>query len=1033
MDNGLKGNSMGSAKPTNMLAMMEQKTGLRFNMIMLSFKGALPPLIAIAAYQAPAWARIYTTLGYFVAIIALLSMAMQPRAKFFQSIFTNTVFISFAAAINLLVILCAVKARDPSNNKNLHGGSSGSIEATAYDSSANAVAATWLFLNVFLTNYLKAKRPQLAVPAIQSNIYGVVAAVYAPSFPDMDAGLDFSRRLLVSFLTAYAIAAAVNVLIWPTTSRDEVKRQSASLIDSLKECIAKYRTYTDSSSKSMEMQQDSDDPVSLFQDLKDQSRETSALFGKIKLELEFARKEVAYGKLKPDHLHKLYVGMREILQPIMGLTTFLDIVTNVHHNDDSFEATGSSQILQAIRELEPDEWKAIVKTCSDSHAQLQEAMCQGLDHISIQLRLVSKPKAPRIDVEHLAVPQPGHTSFARHLEQELRKCRVEHDKFVQEWLNQSQINSQGVQPTFPTSSHRSETRLFSTHASKGSRDRQLQLYLYLNFLLYNTGDAILRQVHFADSLVADGTMSRNRFIFPGCRTTSELMMGAFLDPDQDEAMGINPNNGSNIWVGDLFNHKKDPEHLPPTNAYERCTDFLRRIPQSLSSSHASFGLRCAVATLSTAIAGFLARSRPFFLDQRGIWAASTTAIAMTPQFGASLSAFCMRILGTAAAAGLSISITYSADHSRAGIIILFYFLIVGLLCLVARFPSFESAGTIASAAVIIIIGYQLQVDVIGIAQSTSDGQVYYPVYLLGPYRLVAIIAGLAVAFFWSLFPFPITSHGSLRQDTANTLYVLANYHSCVHATLDVYLRFGPEISKLPDSHPISRLEEARQEVFGKSILMLNRLRDHLKSSRFEPRIGGKFPRDQYEQIIESLSHVFTYLALMIYSSKTFIRDSEYTSGTGETIKESDLEDEEQCLKEFRESVADTRVTSQKLTSTLCLLAASVHNEQPLPPYLSLSKNDDPAEKLNEISPDSLDMRRLIHACYAAFTVNQITGSLLNAEMTKLTKLIKELVGEIDFTFHVMSTNDDSASTLTNTYSYGKVGTNDKDWMNMKEL
>lgn len=1015
-----------------MLKELLGKIGLSPNMIMLSLKGALPPTIAIAAYQAPAWARIYSTSGYFVAIIAFLSMAIQPRAKFFQSIFTNTIFICVTSALNLLVIQCAIAARDTKNNQNLHTGASGSIEATSYDSSANAVAATWLFFVVFASNYLRAKRPQLAVPAIQSNIYSITAAIYAPAFPNITSGMDFSRRLLTAFLTAYGIAAAVNVFVWPTTSRGEVKRQSVSLIDGLKECIQTYKCYTDSFDKSAKTEEGSKDQVDVVHTLRDQCRGSSQKFGKLKLDLEFARKEVAYGKLRPEHLHDFYVGMREVLQPIMGLTTFLEIIACLHHEDDSVETTSSSRILEAVRDLKENEWSTIITTFRDPHGQLLETMTQGLDHISIQLGLVSRPKVKQVDVEDSSAPQPGQSSFSKYLKQELNRFQTRYDRLVQEWLDTNQPNLQRGDQVSRTLSDESGVSSSQTQVDTDPKQHHLYLILYLNFLVYNTGQAILRQVRFADGLVNDGSLSRNRLIFPGLRSTGSLMMGAFMDPGQDEAMGMTVNNGSNIWVGDLFNCKKDPEHLTPANFYERMTNGLRRIPRSLSSSHASFGLRCAVATLSVALAGFLKQSRPFFLEQRGIWAASTTAIAMSPQFGTSVSAFAMRSLGTAVAAGLSIAISYIADHNIAGIIVLLYFVFVGGLMIIARFPSFESAGIIGTVAVVVIVGYQLQVYVIGIAKATSNGEEYYPVYLLAPYRLVAILAGIGVAFFWSFFPFPVTSHGSLRQDTANALYILANYHSCVHATVKIYLRFGPEVNKLPADHPVNRLEEARQEVFGKSILMLGRLRDHLHASRFEPRIGGKFPREQYEKVIESLSHIFTYLALMTYASKAFIRDPEYSCATNSGINEQDdaqdeqqwlmneqenTEAEEQWLRKFRSSVAKTEMTSQKLTSTLCLLASSIHNGQPLPPYLALSRHSDPTERLVKVASELSDTRHLSHPCYAAFAVNEITASLINGEMEKLVKLIKDLVGEIDFSFHIMSTSDDSTSTLIDHYAY----------------
>ena len=75
-------------KRSNVFGRLWRKSGLQFDMVMLSLKGALPPAIALAAYQAGPYARIFTTDGYFVAVVALLSMGHQPRAKFLQTIFS---------------------------------------------------------------------------------------------------------------------------------------------------------------------------------------------------------------------------------------------------------------------------------------------------------------------------------------------------------------------------------------------------------------------------------------------------------------------------------------------------------------------------------------------------------------------------------------------------------------------------------------------------------------------------------------------------------------------------------------------------------------------------------------------------------------------------------------------------------------------------------------------------------------------------------------------------------------------------------
>ncbi len=56
-------------------------SGLNYMILMMMFKGAIAPTIAIAIYQASSIARIYSTLGYLVGIVSILSMPVLPRSK----------------------------------------------------------------------------------------------------------------------------------------------------------------------------------------------------------------------------------------------------------------------------------------------------------------------------------------------------------------------------------------------------------------------------------------------------------------------------------------------------------------------------------------------------------------------------------------------------------------------------------------------------------------------------------------------------------------------------------------------------------------------------------------------------------------------------------------------------------------------------------------------------------------------------------------------------------------------------------------
>ena len=183
----------------------------------MMIKGSLPPTIAIAMYQAKPVADHYTTLGYLVAISSVLGFCIMPRGKFIQTMSLNVVAICLSAAINLLALFCAIKAR-------AHTTPPGA-PSIGYNSSASAVCAIWLILQIYIINVLRAARPQFQFPAILGSIFVVVSLTYGTQFADMPTAIGFIKRLLETFLTGFALATAVSFIVIPTSSRKVVFKE----------------------------------------------------------------------------------------------------------------------------------------------------------------------------------------------------------------------------------------------------------------------------------------------------------------------------------------------------------------------------------------------------------------------------------------------------------------------------------------------------------------------------------------------------------------------------------------------------------------------------------------------------------------------------------------------------------------------------------------------------------------------------------------------------------------------------------------
>ena len=143
-------------------------------------------------------------------------------------------------------------------------------------------------------------------------------------------------------------------------------------------------------------------------------------------------------------------------------------------------------------------------------------------------------------------------------------------------------------------------------------------------------------------------MKKNKLITPGLKRLKKWVTasvkvedaGVEHSPDTAESGGVN------IYSGQSFQAAKDPEHLPPTNAWQRFTNRFRLLSEFLGSPASAFGFRVACATLSIGIVNYLKDTQVFFLEQRLLWAMIMVAIGMTTTAGSGVFGFFGRIIGT---------------------------------------------------------------------------------------------------------------------------------------------------------------------------------------------------------------------------------------------------------------------------------------------------------------------------------------------------------------------------------------------------
>ncbi|KAH7113817.1 hypothetical protein B0J11DRAFT_472026 [Dendryphion nanum] len=998
------------------------KLGLDVPTVLMMMKSALPPTIALAMYQADDVATTYSTLGYLVAIIAVLGFAAMPRAKFIQTMSLNIIATCFASALNLLACWTGVQAR-------IHTTPTGSAPRR-YNPSQSVVMGIWLFSQIYLVNALKAKYPQFAFPTIIWNIFVNVAGTYGPRFVTTAQAESFIYRLLISFLTGLGIATGVSLFIVPVSSRTVVVKEITGYLGALRGSLQAHKKYLQSletaevygNGKAGKGKLNETTPE--IEAVKKLTATFSQLYGKLHGDLPFAKREIAYGKLTPDDFESISKHLRSIMLPMVGLGSLVDLFNRHAEISEWYKEDGTEELdleEETIHQTAVEQWNDIMKLVHDPFEDIIQSMDEGLEHVLLRLQFVQKPKkTQKIDEESKgSAVHPGDPEFASYFQRKCEEFDQMKETTLREWVESKGFDIGADFFHEPSDSSREDTLKREPTRIRQGNQRQLFVLLYIIYLLHSISLAIHEFVKFADE--RDQSVAKSKLILPGKKRFKKWIRSLFNSQDMHEndetiAAGLE-RDGVTVYMGEAYNKRHDPEHLPPRNAWEKLGNKLRTIPAFLRSPESSFGFRTACATMTIAIIAYLRDTQDFFVQHRLVWAMIMVALSMTPTAGQSVFSFFLRILGTLGAMVVAFLVWYIPAQHTAGIIVCYWvFMALAFYIPLKRFDLII-VGIISVTTLTMIIGYELEVRKIGVKLATSNGQPYYPLYLLGPYRLATVVGGLAVAFIWTFFPFPISEHSALRQKLGGSLYLAANFYSIIHETVMARIR-GDEGELMDPTSPGYQLTKARYKVFAKQMLLLQGLRTHSAFIDWEFPLGGKFPRKEYNEIIQLVTNISNYTALISYASQTFSLPLN-SSSTSTTPHHA------QWFTDFRTLIRTANLTSHEITSMLALLSSSITNGQPLPPYLVAPQAYQLTRRLEAIDKEILNPRWIAEPGYAAFAVLQICTGCVGMDVRKLLKAVKGLVGELDFSFHVVSTRNESGSSSRETLA-GSAATEGRD-------
>lgn len=198
----------------------------------------------------------------------------------------------------------------------------------------------------------------------------------------------------------------------------------------------------------------------------------------------------------------------------------------------------------------------------------------------------------------------------------------------------------------------------------------------------------------------------------------------------------------------------------------------------------------------------------------------------------------------------------------------------------------------------------------------------------------------------------------------------------MHSTIEMWL--AGELGNIEDkTSPAHHLQQSRRRIFKEEMMLLAGLRMHSHFSAFEPPIGGKFPKETYDNIISEVQRILTSMSLMAHTTQNLDAlavESEHSGHGSDPPWMSHFAEIAQKSADFN---------SHQITSLLCHLSAAITNAQPLPPYLSAPESFPLARQMQKIDDKLLNISHIEDPSFSAFVALEVLRSVVTFSLQDL--------------------------------------------------
>jgi hypothetical protein len=248
------------------------------------------------------------------------------------------------------------------------------------------------------------------------------------------------KHLVGSFFAGFGLAAAVNVLVIPLTSRKLVSMHMVENFNAIQKTLDAQREFAQSlhgwcfiHGHSDVSQQENTPSWPEANTLKNATMEAAKALGRIISELRYAKREIGWDYLGPKELANITRILKKVLASMLWMESLVEVSRRIPRLMNEME--------NVPREEEQQKWCWVFEQRRGPTEQLIQAMKEGLDHSLHILRLGKAPAVSQSDIE----ANRDHTST--HLEEMIDRFLRGRQDPLETWLSWTGMHQSSDIPT----------------------------------------------------------------------------------------------------------------------------------------------------------------------------------------------------------------------------------------------------------------------------------------------------------------------------------------------------------------------------------------------------------------------------------------------------------------------------------------------------------------------------------------------------------------------------------------------------------